>query len=327
DLMIRLGYALDPHGTLERGFHPTGVCGIFGAVVTAARLLGLDTQATTWALGIAGSQTAGSMEYLAQGSWTKRMHPGWAAHSGILAALLAREGFTGPSTIFEGRDGFFHGYSSASEPPRALEELGELFFITRCTIKPYASCRYTHGPIDCLLRLKREHGIRPQEIAQVTVPVLKAGWNIVVAPEERKRDPQSIVDAQFSMPFGAAVALLYSHAFLEEYSEERLSSPEVREMMDKVRCVQDPALEEHFPARWPAWAEIETRDGRRFSTRTDYPKGDPENPLTWDELKGKFCALAGLVFSPKRQEEVIVRVEELEGLRDVRELASLVRTR
>ncbi len=323
DLAIRLGRALDPQEHYARGFHPTGTCGTFAAALVTSRLLGLDEERTTWALGIAGSQAAGSMEFLAHEAWSKRFHPGWAAHSGIIAALLAREGFTGPPTIFEGRDGFLHGYSGASDAAKALERLGEDFYITKSGIKPHACCRYKQGPIDCLLQIAEKNDLQPDQVAKVTVGVLKAGYNIIASPEEQKRNPQSVTGAQFSMPFGAAIALIYRRASLDEYTEENLHLPEVKRLMSVTQCVQDPALELNFPSQWPAWAEVEIKDGRVLKTRLEHPKGDPYNPLSWDELKDKFRLLTQSVISTETQEAIIRTVEQLEDLEDVRELGQL----
>ena len=323
DLMIRLGRALDPRKHYARGFHPTGTCGTFGTAVLSSKLLGLGERQTTWALGIAGSQAAGSMEFLAQGAWTKRMHPGWAAHSGIVAAVLAREGFIGPTTIFEGTAGFLHGYTDDADASKALDGLGDLFYITKASIKPHACCRYKQGSIDCVLDIVRQHGLSPQEVEKVTVGVLEAGFNVVAAPEDQKYNPQSVVDAQFSMPFGAAVAILYGKATLDEYREDILGLPEVKDLMSRVSCVKDPALEANYPSQWPAWVEIDTRDGRRLRADVKYPKGDPENALSWDELKDKFCNLTAPVISSTRQEQIINMIDSLESVEDTNDLARM----
>ena len=326
DLMVRLGRALDPQNHYGRGFHPTGTCGTFAAALVASRLMGLDAKETTWALGIAGSQAAGSLEFLAQGAWTKRMHPGWAAHAGIIGALLAREGFLGPTTILEGRDGFLHGYSEEADASKAVESLGDLFYINKVSIKPHSTCRYNQGPIDCILDIVRSHDLKPQEVEKVTVGILKAGFNVVAAPEDKKRNPQNVVDAQFSMPFSAAVAIIHGRASLEEYVDENLGRPEIRDLMSRVHCVQDPALEEDYPSQWPAWAEVETKDGRRLKAEVKYPKGDPENALSWDELKDKFRDITRPVFPEQKlskQEDIIEMVDGLEELDDVRILARI----
>ena len=137
-------------------------------------------------------------------------------------------------------------------------------------------------------------------------------------------NPKSVVDMQFSMPFGASAALLYGKASLDEYAPGVSERPEVKEMMAKVRSVTDPALDAVFPHQWPAWAEVDTRDGRTLRSEIDYPKGDPENALSWDEMKQKFIGLSSAVMSPQRQQDVIAAVEDLENMADVRRLASLL---
>ena len=189
DVMIRLGKALGPREHYSRGFHPTGTCGTFGATAAVAKILGLSEAQMVNAFGIAGSQAAGSMEFLAQGAWTKRMHPGWAAHNGIIASLLAKKGFKGPSTIVEGRDGFLHAYSLNADANKVLEEIGSSFEIMRTSIKPHACCRYMQPPIDGILKIIKENQIKAEEVEKVTLGILKAGFPIIVTPEEIKYNP------------------------------------------------------------------------------------------------------------------------------------------
>jgi 2-methylcitrate dehydratase PrpD len=236
---------------------------------------------------------------------------------------MAKQGFIGPATIFEGRDGFLHGYSDDADASKVTEGLGDTFYITKSSIKPHACCRYKQGPIDCLLEIVREHSLKPEEVEKVTVGALKAGFRLIASPEEEKRNPQNVVAAQFSMPFGAAVSIIYGRASLEEYTEDNLSRPEVKGLMDRVQCVQDPALEENFPSQWPAWVEVDTRDGRNLRADVIYPKGDPENALSWDELKDKFRVLTGPVISSVSQEQIIKTVESLEDLEDIRALSRM----
>jgi 2-methylcitrate dehydratase PrpD len=212
EMMIKLGVSLDSSAPYARGFHPTGTCGTMGAAITTAKILGLNLKAMINALGIAGSMAAGSMEFLTEGAFTKRLHPGWAAHSGLMAALLAREDFTGPGTIIEGRFGFLHMYSTESDPSKFIRDWGDPYEIMRTSIKPHACCRYKQGPIDCLLQVMHEYNLNALDIKRVILGILKAGFPIVAEPKELKNNPRSVVDAQFSMPFGAAVAILYGKA-------------------------------------------------------------------------------------------------------------------
>jgi 2-methylcitrate dehydratase PrpD len=324
EVMIKLGVALDPAAHYERGFHPTGTCGTMGAAITAAKILKLNRKAMMNALGIAGSQAAGSMEFLSDGAFTKRLHPGWAAHSGIIAALLAHEDFTGPGTIIEGRFGFLHAYSSASKAGKVLQDWGDPWEVLHTSMKPHACCRYKQGPIDGILEIVRENNLDASQIEKVTLGILKAGFAIVAEPQEHKSNPKTVVDAQFSMPFGAAVAILCGKATLDEYTADQINSSPVRELMGKISCVLDPELETEFPKKWPASVTVQTKDGKSYSTRIEFPKGDPENPLTWDELIAKFRDLVAPVFLKTKQNEIIERVSSLEKETDVKDFSMIL---
>src|SRR5256885_4772295 len=177
--------------------------------MAAGRLLGLNPETLTRAMGIACTMASGSLEYLADGAWTKRLNPGWAGHAGITAALLAESGFSGPASVFEGRLGVLHAYSDAPYAERLLADLGQPLQVMRVSIKPYACCRYNHGLIDCILELARDHHIEPARVRRIRLGVLSGGALLVADPIEQKRAPQSIVDAQFSAPYAAAVALVF----------------------------------------------------------------------------------------------------------------------
>lgn len=308
----RIAMAAQAAEQYRLGFHPTQTCGVFGAAITASKLFGLTADQMRAAMGIAGSMAAGSMEFLAEGAWTKRFHPGLAARNGIEAAMLAAEGFVGPRRILEGRDGFLHGYSRKPIPELLTENLGVSFEILRTAVKPHACCRYMQGPIDAVLAIMREREIDPGGIENIEVAVLEAGWGIVCEPGSRKYHPESVVDAQFSMPFGAAIAALRGKAGLDEFSLSETQSPDVRRMMGKVTLVKDRRIEENFPREWPARVTIALRDGRRFEKFVRYPKGDPENPLTWDEMASKFRALAGPVLNSDRCARVIAEITDFQ---------------
>ena len=324
EVMIRLGKAIGPENSYQRGFHPTGTCGVFGASVTASKLMRLKRDKMVSAMGIAGSQAAGSMEYLAQGAWTKRLHPGWAALSGMIAAQLAQKGFTGPTSIIEGRDGFLHAYSNRADPSKVLDGIGSGFEILRTSVKPHACCRYMQPPIDAILKIIEEHNLKPDQIQKVRVGILKAGAHLIAEPPEKKYSPQSVVDAQFSMPFGAAVAILHRRAGLKEFQTSTIRSEEVKRMMRRVECLVDPELDRTFPKQWPATAEIFTIDGGHYFTKVKYCKGDPENPLTWEELTEKFHDLSHHFWTRERRVEIVQEVKCLEKIRDIQKWSSLL---
>ena len=277
------------------------------------------------ALGIVGSQASGFMEFLSDGSWTKRLHPGWAAHSGIIAALLAKEGFTGPKSILEGRHGFIKAHTDQYDLGKLTQGLGERFLITDVSVKPHSCCRYIQPAIDAVLELTEKNSIRPEDIEEVTVGTVKPAITIAAEPPELKYSPRSVVDAQFSMPFGVAVALLKGRAFIEEYTEKMIRNSEVLALAKKVKVVNDPELDKVFPRQWQATAKIKTKDGSVYAGKVETPKGDPANPLTDKELEEKFKTLACDIFPSDRVNEIIQTVQRLERLTDIKELTDLLR--
>jgi 2-methylcitrate dehydratase PrpD len=325
EVATRLGVAVQPKYHYELGFHPTATCGVFGAAVTAAKLLHLNEEQMLSAVGIAGSMAAGSLEFLADGTWTKRLHPGLAAQNGILAANLAAEGFRGPTTILEGRDGFLSGYSRQPKPEAVLQDLGKTFEIMRTSIKPHACCRYIQAPIDGLIDLAITNDIQPEQVERVEVAVLEAGWSLVCEPRKRKYEPTNAVDAQFSVPFGAAVALTFRKAGLDQFSDENIKSPQIKILMDKVVLQKDTRIEKNFPVEWPSFVKAYLTNGQFFDKYVRFPKGDPENPLTWDELSAKFQSLATRVLPKERCDQIVRSVKDMKSstvLRNIWKLTS-----
>ena len=290
EVAARLAEALDPAAHYARGFHPTGTCGAFGAAAAAGVVLGLDEDALTAALGVAGSQAAGSMEFLADGTWTKRLHPGWAALAGLHAAAFAAAGFRAPATILEGRFGVLHAYSNGARTAPLLGD-GDLA-VLRTSIKPHACCRYMQGPIDAVLTLRARHAIAAAAVERVEVGVLGAAAPIIAEPADAKRRPASVVDAQFSLPFGVAVALVRGSASADDFVPEALADDTIRALMGRVIAVRDPALDAVYPRVWPSWVRIHLGDGAVREARVDHPRGDPENFPDDAELEAKFRRLA-----------------------------------
>ena len=314
EVTLRAGAALNPASAYERGFHPTAVCGTLGAAAASARLLHLSPEQTNMALGIAGSMAAGSMAYLHDGAWTKRLHPGWACHAGITAAHLAAAGFVGPSSILESRYGFLHAYSSASDVALLAREAEDDFAIMQVSIKPYACCRYMHGPIDCLFEIMRLYQPDLEQIKRIHCGVLTGGRGLIADTIEQKRQASNIVEAQFSMPYGAAIALLTGKAGLSVFTDEWLHHPQVRALMQKVDCYTSPELDDYYPAEWRASASLEMMDGKVLSANVRYALGDPHNPLSWEQLEGRFHELAAPVITERKRIKIIEKVKRLDDV-------------
>lgn len=291
EVMCRLGEVAGPAGQYARGFHPTGTCGVFGASVAASILLGSGRDEIAAALGLATSFASGSMAFLAGGGWSKLLNAGHAASAGITVARLARDGYQSPRESIIGPHGFLAGHGDTPDP-HSFEWVDAASAIERTSTKAHGCCRYEQGPIDAILALRLQHGFDAEDVAAVRVGMLSAGVPIVAEPRQDKRRPRTVVESQFSMPFGAALALVRGRAAPMDHNEINLADPAIHRAMDVVECHTDPSLDLAYPAKWPATVDVTLRSGARFEERVDYPKGDPENPLSRTELLHKLAALS-----------------------------------
>jgi 2-methylcitrate dehydratase PrpD len=323
EVQIRLSLALDPAAHYDRGFHPTATCGAFGAAAAAGRLLGLDADGCASAFGIVLSMSAGSMQYLVNGAWTKRSHVGHAAMCGLAAATLAREGYRGAADAIEGKWGFLHAYAPASDARKAVDGLGSRWETMKIAVKPYPSCRYGHAPIDGILALAREHRVRPEEVEEVLVGVPEPGWKLIGDPEPAKQSPKSVVDGQFSMPFCAAVALRSGGFGWDDYARH-LGDAATLALCKRVRTQVDPRAQADFPAEMSGSVKLRTARGT-FETYVRVPKGEPANFLGAAELRAKFDGLAGPYLSARRREELAGAILGLEQAQDIGAVLRLAR--
>ena len=297
EVTCRIALALPAGDHYARGFHPTSTCGVFGAAAAAARVFGLDADGVASALGIALSQSAGSLQFLANGAWTKRFQVGWASMGGLTAATLAREGFKGAAEGIEGKHGFLNAYAPNPNPARAVQDLGAVFELMQTAVKPYPSCRYGHAGIDAALALRAEHGIDPASIESVTLGLPEAGMLLIGEPADQKSNPQSIVDAQFSGPFVIAAALVTGGMAWDTYA--LLRDPAIRALMPSIRCERDPAVQAEFPANMAGRLTV-VAAGQTFSRMVAVPKGEPGNFLTDPEVRAKFTDLSSPVLGMDR---------------------------
>jgi len=323
EVQIRLALALDPAAHYDRGFHPTATCGAFGATAAAGRLLGLDAEGHASAFGIVLSMAAGSMQFLVNGAWTKRSHVGHAAMCGLIAATLAREGYKGASEALEGKWGFLHAYAPAADAAKVTDGLGRRWETMKIAVKPFPSCRYSHAPLDGILALAREHGIKAEEVEEVTVGLPEAGWKITGDPEPAKQSPKSVVDGQFSMAFCAAVALRTGGLAWDDYARH-LGDAATLALCKRVRTRVDPKAQADFPAEMAGSVKIRTARGA-FETYVRVPKGEPANFLSAAELRAKFDGLTGPYLSARRRDELAGALLALEDARDIGAVLRLTR--
>ncbi len=318
EVTLRVGAALNPASAYERGFHPTAICGTLGAAAACARLLHLSSERTNMALGIAGSMASGSMAYLDDGAWTKRLHPGWSSHAGITSARLAAAGFVCPTNILESRYGLLHAYSSTGDIQQLERRFAADFAVMEVSLKPYACCRYMHGPIDCLLSIYNKEHPDVQHIKRVRCGVVTGGHGLVVDPIEQKRKVNSIVDAQFSMPYGAAIALVTGKAGLSVFTDEWIQNSTVQTLMQRVECHASPEIDGYYPDEWRATASVEMLNGDIYEASQRFALGDPHNPLSWEQLIARFHELVQPVIEDESKRQTIVtNVQQLRSLEDV----------
>ncbi|WP_029005852.1 MmgE/PrpD family protein [Azorhizobium doebereinerae] len=288
EVCCRLGLAVDPTAHYARGFHPTATTGVFAAAAAAGRIFGLDADRMVTAFGIAGSQAAGSLQFLANGAWTKRYQVGAAAMNGLVAASLALDGFKGSIEALEGTHGFFQGYSGAPRPEEAVKGLGQHWETLEIALKPYPSCRYTHAALDGLLALRAELGLKAEDIRAVTVGLHPNGITLTGAPLADKRRARTVVDGQFSMPFTAAVALDQGSFGWDDY--RRLGDPGLDALADRIDVVRDPSLE---GLAHPFGATLKLSfAGGEVERRIPDPSGEPHLFPNDAGLKAKFLTLA-----------------------------------
>ncbi len=320
EVTCRLAVALPGGDHYDRGYHPTATCGAFGAAAAAARVFGLDAKGIENAFGIALSQAAGSLQFLANGAWTKRFQVGWSAMNGLAAAVLAKEGFRGASEAIEGKAGFLRAYAPNPVPERVIQKLGTEFELMETAVKPYPSCRYGHASVDAALALRAEHAIKPEEIERVTMGLPNKGMLLVGAPLARKQNPQNVVDGQFSGPFVVSAALTKGHMGWDSY--EHLNDNDIRAMMPKVICEEDPEIQAEFPAYMSGKVTIRAR-GQDFVKKVVVPKGEPANFLTEAELRAKFHGLADAVLGHERAAQLADAVLNLDKSGDVNAMMRL----
>ncbi|MBX9700938.1 MAG: MmgE/PrpD family protein, partial [Acetobacteraceae bacterium] len=321
EVTCRLALALPGGDHYDRGYHPTATCGAFGAAAAAARVFGLDAAGMQDAFGIALSQAAGSLQFLANGAWTKRFQVGWSAMNGLAAATLAREGFRGAAEAFEGKAGFLRAYAPNPTPERALQGLGEMFELMNTAVKPYPSCRYGHAGIDAAISLRARHGLKAEEIERITLGLPNKGMLLVGTPIERKRDPRNVVDGQFSGPFVVSCGLATGHMGWDSYG--LLNDNQVRSLLPKVECVEDPEMQALFPTYMAGRLTVTARGGQTFTEAVKIAKGEPENFLTEAELRAKFHGLADAVLGRERAVQLADAVIGLDRAADVNGLMRL----
>jgi 2-methylcitrate dehydratase PrpD len=296
-----------------RGFHPTAICSTFGAAAAAGKLYGLNSNQWVDALGLCGSQSSGIIEYLADGTWTKRIHPGWSAHGGVIACLLAQEGFRGPAKVFEGTHGFFNAFGGKNEFRfEKILELGKEWEIPRLTFKSYPCGSISHPYMDCALKIKQKHSPVPEQIAEVVCRTAEGPVHRLWEPLADKQKPMSSYGAKFSLPYSLAVMLIRGKAGLDEFNDETIHDSKILELAAKIRYELDPTID--YPRHFSGHVKVKMNDGKVFEENQPHPRGGFEDPLPPAEIVAKFRANARLALSTSKVDEIMKMIDRLEEI-------------
>lgn len=296
----------------NRGFHTTPTCGVFGATVAAGKLLRLDAEQMTSALGLAGAQASGLMEMYGP-SMQKRFNPGPTARNGLTAAAIARQGFTGAASIFEGERGFCNAFSGHAQPQRLVEGLHRAYKL-EIEFKPYSCARPIHNAIDCALAIRARHRLDLNAIERI-VMARHPDW----ANYHQNPAPRTYHEAQVSLPFSVAVALRDGAALLKQYTDANIANPLIKRLSSKVEFVVDKRLPRGVSCRMT----MQMADGRKLTSQVDYPKGSIQNAMSDAELRAKFEHLAAPVIGAQRAARLADAVRNLERCPNVKSLMQL----
>ena len=291
DVACTVGEAVGPDAHYARGFHVTATCGTFGATAAAGVVREFDADQLRNALGVAGSQAAGSLQFLANGAWNKRLHPGFAARRAIEATELAAAGVIGAADPIDGEHGFLTGYTDDPRP-EAFDRLGERDAIADTGLKPYPCCRYLHAAIDALREIAPT--VDASAVDDVHVAIPSAGVRLTGDPIDEKRRPDGFVDCQFSAPFVAALVLNEGDAGAEPFlravgrldAEPAWNDPAYHRLMDATTVSTDEEIEARFPAAWGARVSV-TADGETHERSVSDPYGEPDRPMSTADVREK----------------------------------------
>lgn len=326
EVMCRVGEALLGR-QFYAGFHPTSSCGVFGAATAAAVILGLNRTQFVNALGIAGTQSFGLGEWRADGSWIKRFHPGRAAQSGVLAARLAKEGFTGPATILEGKNGYLQAFSHEKTWDESLivRDLGRHYTALLTAFKPYPGCRFAHTALDLGYDFYHVDGIDPADIASAVVKVYKTDILNYV------HRPSSAVIAQFCVPFLLAAMLARGKVTLTDLTPQGIQDEDILRLADRIDVIEDPEFTAAYPEKYYSEVRLKLKSGQEVVRISDIPRGDPDAAeyqtqpaLFGQQIVEKFRALLAESPYAARTEALIQTVNDIANQPNLEQLTGLL---
>lgn len=319
--------AAAPHRFHMRGYHATGVVGPFVAAAVTGSILRFDPGRVADALGLAGSQAAGLLVGLHDGSWVKRLHPAWTVQAGITAGLLAERGFLGPRRVLESPWGLYgvllHGEPETTDSEAVVAELGERWLLPATTYKPYSCGAWNHSSMDAVRSIMESEGLGHEDISRVEAQLPPEGIPVVCEPRQAKIHPATPYHMKFSLPYSTAILAVRGHADIDDYGDDVFADPAIRDLAARIECAPDPALS---PEGFPARVILHTRDGRRFEKIVPAQRGGPGNPMTPDDHRAKFRSNAEPSLGSSRTAQVMDVIEGLWELDRVDRLGRLLVT-
>jgi len=321
DAAFRIGEAVNP--SHYRFWHPTGTAATFGAAVAAGSLMNANAEEMQNALGTAGTQAAGLWEFNADGTMSKHLHPGKAAMNGVLAADLAKTGFTGASRILEGDRGFVRAMSTSTDLSPITRELGSRWKVSENCYKVWSCCGHTHSAVDVAVELRAKFGVDRMldELSSIEIETYGPGYEIV-----KEHNPSTTYEAKFSLAYCVAAALKYGNASLDAFSADHFGDgvrdPAIASLLERTTVAVADDLTARYPAAWPTRIRLTRRDGKEIRGGSNYPVGNPENPVTTAQLEQKFTNLV----APRFGDDVASRaLEVVRGLDRARDMATVFR--
>jgi 2-methylcitrate dehydratase PrpD len=317
EVTCRVSYALNPVALYNRGFHPSAVCGAFGAAAAAGRLFKLPPQRMAIALGLAMQQACGLLAWASDHTENSRpLNPGLAARNGVTAAYLASLGFGGPPDPFEGKYDVFTAFSGERHPEALLSDWGSHYYLPEFAFKLYSSCSFTHAGLDALLGLAQDEKLGAEDVEEIILRFPQSGVHMIDNNELKSHCTQYILP----------VGLVFRQVLIDDILQDRRKHPEVARLGARTRMVGDPELEKTWPEVYASIVEVTTRDGRRLSRRVDHARGMRENPLTAEELRQKYVKLSTSVTTASHAARIADLVGRIHRLSDIGELADLLRS-
>lgn len=321
DVVTRVGMAVSPSIYVDRVFLAPGTLAPLGAAAAVANLNRLDEHETARLLGAAAFLSPLALfEAFAKGAPIKNTAMGWGNLIGIWSAKLCAAGLFGPVTAIEGNFGYAKATANIYDLHKIEAPVNVNRGILNTGIKPYSCCRQHHSAVDAILELRKKHGLKPEQVERILVRTF------AVASRGKHQCPDTVASATYSAPFTVASALITGSCWREQYTEEKIKDPHVLALAKKVEVVKDDELDALYDEKWPAIVEVQTKDGRLLSARRDIMKGEPEYPVSDRELKQKFSSLAADAVRDDRAEQIWQAIFQLEELKSVSELVSLLRT-